>query len=124
VCCCVDALSCSPNAKEIAERGQTNLYLADYRLEAARLCLAEEKTPEARGHYEEAAKRVEDMGYHRRDPEVMLIQAELEFAEGKKAAAKKTLKAAERRINKMGCRRWDIEVERLKELLKKATKAK
>jgi tetratricopeptide (TPR) repeat protein len=115
-------------AKEIAERGQMNLYLADYHLESARLCLAENahseyrisntecrttKFNEARQHYEEAAKRVQDMGYHRRDPEVLLIQAELEMADGKKAAARKTLETAERRIDEMGCHRWDIEVERL-----------
>jgi len=103
-------------AKEIAERGEMNLFLADYHLEAARLCLAQGgRLEEAREHFEEAAKRVEEMGYHRRDPEVLLIQAELELAEGKKAAAKKTLKAAERRINEMGCHRWDIEVERIKD---------
>jgi len=101
-------------AKEIAERGQMNLYMADYHLEAARLCLAQGgRLEEARQHYEQAAKRVKDMGYHRRDPEVLLIQAEIEFAEGKKAAARKTLKAAERRIEEMGCHRWDIEVKRL-----------
>lgn len=101
--------------KEIAERGQMNLYLADYHLEAARLCLAEcKREDEAREHYEKAAKRIESMGYHRRDPEVLLIQAELEIVEGKKVAAKKTLKAAERRVGEMGCHRWDIEAERLK----------
>ncbi len=103
-------------AKEIAERGQMGLHMADYHLEAARLCLAQgERLEEAGAHYEEAAKRVQDMGYHRRDPEVLLIQAELELAEGKKAAARKTLKAAERRINEMGCHRWDIELERIKD---------
>jgi len=97
-------------------------------LEAARLCLAESekdeyrisntecrmtKLKEARTHCEEAAKRVKDMGYHRRDPEVLLIQAEIEIDEGNKQA-KETLKTAERRINEMGCHRWDIELERLR----------
>ena len=91
-----------------------NLWLVDYHLEAARLCLAEgNREAEARQHYEEAAKQVRDMGYHRRDPEVLLIRAELEIQEGKKGAAKKTLKAAEKRINEMGCHRWDIELERI-----------
>jgi len=107
-------------AREIAERGEMNLYMADYHLEAARVCLAEgERIEEAREHYEEAAKQVEDMGYHRRDPEVLLIQAELELNEGNKKQAKETLKTAERRINEMGCHRWDREVERLKELLER-----
>ena len=104
-------------AAEIAERGEMNLYMADYYLESARLCLAEGITEKARENYEEAAKRVEDMGYHRRDPEVLLIQAELEIVEGKQAAAKKTLKATERRIGEMGCHRWDIEVERLQNII-------
>ena len=103
-------------AREIVERGQMNLYMADYHLEAARLCLAEgNHEAEAHEHYEEAAKRVNDMGYHRRDPEVLLIRAELEIVEAKKQAAKKILKKAEERIKEMGCHRWDIEVERLKE---------
>jgi len=106
-------------AKEIAERDQMNLYLADYHLEAARLCLAEGKRiKDAREYLEDARERIGKMEYHRRDPEVLLIQAELELAEGKKPAAKKTLKAAERRINEMGCHRWDIEVERLQSKLK------
>ena len=50
-----------------------NAGAGDYNLEAARLCLAQGRGPEARGHWEEAAKRVKEMGYHRRDPEVMLI---------------------------------------------------
>jgi len=104
--------------KEIAERGQMNLYIADYRLEAARVCLAEgNREAEGREHYEEAAKRVDNMGYHRRDPEILLIQAELELNEGNKKQAKETLKTAERRINEMGCHRWDREVERLRGLI-------
>ena len=112
-------------AREIAERGQMNLYMADYHLEAARLCLTEgNKETEAREHYEEAAKRIKDMGYHRRDPELLLIQAELEINEGDKKSARHTLENAKKRIDEMGCHRWDVEVERLKELLKKATKTK
>jgi len=119
-------------AKEIAERGQMNLYLADYHLEAARLCLAEReqsehpmsntewrmmKLNEARQHLKEARERIETMGYHRRAPEVLLIQAELEINEGNKKQAKETLKTAERRINEMGCHRWDREVKSLQSKL-------
>ena len=104
--------------KEISERGQMNLYMADYHLEAARVCLAQGgKEKEAREHYEEASKRVEDMGYHRRDPEVLLIQAELEINEGdKKKQAKETLEKAKKQIEEMGCHRWDGEVRRLEKL--------
>ena len=102
--------------KEIAERGQMNLYLADFHLESARVCLAEGgNEKEAREHYEEAKKRVDDMGYHRRDPEVLLIQAELEIVEGDKKQAQETLEKAKKRIDEMGCHRWDSEVEILKD---------
>lgn len=105
-------------AKEIAERGEMNLYMADYHLEAARLCLAQGRGPDGREHWKEAKERVEKMGYHRRDPEVMLIEAELEIEEGKKKAAKQTLKKAKECIDKMGCHRWDIELEELQGRLK------
>ena len=103
-------------ALEIAERGKMNLYLADYHLEAARVCLAQGRSPEAREHYEEAAKRVVNMGYHRRDPEVLLIQAELEMIEGNKKSAKETLGKAKKRIDELDCHRWDVEVERIENL--------
>ncbi len=101
-------------AREITERGEMNLYLADYHLEAARVTLAQGRRPEAREHYEEAKKRVEDMGYKRRDPELLLIQAELEIVEGKKEKGKETLSEAKNKIDEMGCHRWNGEVERLK----------
>ena len=102
-------------AKEVAERGEMNLYMADYHLEAARLSLDQgERLKKAREHLEEARERIKKIGYHRRDPEVLLIQAEIEITEGNKKQAKGTLKTAERRINEMGCHRWDIELERLR----------
>ena len=105
-------------AKEITERGQMNLYMADYHLEAARLCLAEgKKIKEAYEHYKEARERVDKMGYHRRDPELLLIQAELELIDGDKKHAQETLVKAKKLIDKMGCHRWDIEVERLQHKL-------
>ncbi|UCE99251.1 MAG: TIR domain-containing protein [Planctomycetota bacterium] len=100
-------------AREIAERGEMGLYLADYHLEAARVCLAQGRSPEAREHWKEAAKRVEEMGYHRRNPEVFLIATELEIVEGNKEKAKETLKEAKKKIDEMGCHRWDIELSRL-----------
>ena len=62
---------------EIAEQGQMNLYLADYHLESARLCLAEGNKEKARQHYKEAKEKVNEMGYHRRDPELKELQAQL-----------------------------------------------
>ncbi len=123
-------------ACEIVTRCAMGLYLVNCCLEYAHLCLAqasasgtqfivpagrhervaassEEILSEAERHLEEAAGRVEKMGYHRRDAEVLLIRAELEFMEGNKAQAKTTLAAAKDRIKEMGCHRWDTEVRRL-----------
>jgi tetratricopeptide (TPR) repeat protein len=146
--------------REIAERGGMNLFLADYHLEAARVCLAEgecegridkgkgrseegkrdkgkgKKTSgslptacrdsgkgrsgdwknKARGHWEEAKERVEKMGYHRRGPEVLLIEAEVLGLSGKKEEGKKRLDTAKARIDEMGFHRWDSEVERISEI--------
>lgn len=74
-------------AREIAERGEMKLFLADYHLEACRLCLAEagdgrtedaeEKRRQARVHLEAAAELVEQTGYHRRDAEVEALRAQI-----------------------------------------------
>jgi tetratricopeptide (TPR) repeat protein len=58
-------------ALEIAELGSMRLYLADYHLEAGRLCLAEKKIPEAKKHFNTAKEMIDNMGYHRRDKEVI-----------------------------------------------------
>jgi len=66
-------------AKEIAERGEMKLYLADYHLEAARLCLAEGgKYADARDHYEKAKALIDQTGYHRRDPELIALKSHLD----------------------------------------------
>ena len=57
-------------AQEIAGRGDMKLFLADYHLEAARLCGAEGKKKEARDHLERAKVLIGETGYHRRDSEV------------------------------------------------------
>jgi hypothetical protein len=46
------------------------LYLADYHLEAGRLCLAEKKKTKAKNHFNIAKEMIKNMGYHRRDQEV------------------------------------------------------
>ncbi len=47
------------------------MHLADYHLEAARLCSEERgKKEETAKHLETAKKMINKMGYHRRDPEV------------------------------------------------------
>jgi len=78
-------------AREIAERGEMKLFLADYHLEACRLHLAEYQNvgthggapqPEkAKEHLEKAAEMIEKMGYGRRKPEVEALRRELEELE-------------------------------------------
>lgn len=58
----------------IAKPGGMRLFEADCHLGYARLELAEKDHKKARGHLGRAKAMIEDMGYHRRDPEV----AELE----------------------------------------------
>lgn len=65
-------------AREIAERGEMKLHLADYHLEAGRLQGARGKWQEAKEHLEKAAKMIEEMGYGRRKPEVEELQKQLQ----------------------------------------------
>ncbi|MGH7597797.1 MAG: hypothetical protein ACREOI_15715 [bacterium] len=68
-------------AREIAERGEMNLHLADYHLEACRLCLAqraEGMAQKAKEHLETASAMIEKMGYGRRKPEVEALRREIE----------------------------------------------
>ncbi|NAS89268.1 hypothetical protein C4E24_05960 [ANME-1 cluster archaeon AG-394-G21] len=61
----------------IAERGEMGLHQADCHLEYARLYLAMRETNKAREHLDIARKMIEQMGYHRRDPEVEELEAML-----------------------------------------------
>ncbi|MBW8040273.1 MAG: hypothetical protein FVQ85_09770 [Planctomycetes bacterium] len=142
-------------AREIAERGEMGLWLADCCLEGARLCLweteeyrisnkegrisklgegkqrivpfggnervemcGEEIIGEGRKYFEKARSEIEEMGYQRRRPEVLLIEAEVLTLEGKKEEGKKRLEKAKARIDEMGCHRWGSEVERIKTVLR------
>ena len=78
---------------------------------------AERPLVAARKHVEKAEGMIKKMGYHRRDPEVLLETAHLEILEGKKDVARKTLARAKKKIKKMGCHRWDIEVRELEKRL-------
>jgi len=86
-------------AKEIAERGEMGLFLADFHLEACRLHLAQQKAgdsfvPEsagaqyispnpknhleaAKGHLKTAKEMINKMGYHRRDPELADLRSQI-----------------------------------------------
>jgi hypothetical protein len=69
--------------REIAERGEMNLHLADYHLEACRLCLAQSeqgakgKVREAKEHLATASAMIEKMGYGRRKPEVEELEKQI-----------------------------------------------
>jgi tetratricopeptide (TPR) repeat protein len=57
-------------ALEIAQLGSMNLFLADYHLEAGKLCFAQGKQTDARKHFTTAKKMMEEMGYGRKLKEV------------------------------------------------------
>jgi tetratricopeptide (TPR) repeat protein len=61
----------------IASRSGMRLHLTDYHLAQARLDLREGRTEKARGHADQAAKLIEQTGYHRRDTELAELQRNL-----------------------------------------------
>jgi len=74
------ALADLEEAREIAERGEMKLYLADYHLEAGRLNIKEQKEnskEQAEEHLAIAKEMIEKMGYGRRKPEVEELQRAL-----------------------------------------------
>ena len=64
-------------AREIAERSEMRLYLADYHLESYRLELAENNSDAARIHLDEAETLIRETGYHRRDSELAALRERL-----------------------------------------------
>jgi len=129
-------------AFEIADRSGMRLYICDILLECSRLIMAMReagKKPDAkqidpgsplaifdaanhpleaaRKHIDKAKELIEQTGYHRRDPEILLETAKLEFIQGNKNAASIILDAAIKKIDEMGCHRWDIDVQDLQEKL-------
>ena len=57
-------------ALEIAQLGDMKLFLADYHLEAGKLCEAQGKQQDAREHFTTAKEMMEEMGYGRKLKEV------------------------------------------------------
>jgi tetratricopeptide (TPR) repeat protein len=57
-------------ALEIAQQGGMNLFLADYHLEAGKLCFAQGKKTDARKHFNTAKEMMVEMGYGRKLKEV------------------------------------------------------
>jgi hypothetical protein len=57
-------------AREIAERGEMKLFLADYYLESARLARSEKNKERMAEHYGQAKALIQKCGYHRRDGEL------------------------------------------------------
>ena len=64
-------------AMTIAERGGMKLHMADCHLEYARLYLAMDKKEDARENLETAKEMIEEMGYHRRDVDVVELEDKL-----------------------------------------------
>ena len=54
-----------------------SLFLTDFHLESARLALAESDPAAAQEHVDKGRQLVAETGYHRRDPEVDEITAQL-----------------------------------------------
>ncbi len=61
----------------IAERGPMRLHMADAQLEWARLRLAQNRVPDARDHLDKARALIDETGYHRRDADVIELEAAL-----------------------------------------------
>jgi len=57
-------------ALEIAQPGSMNLFIADYHLEAGKLCAAQGNQPDARKHFTTAKEMMLEMGYLRKLQEV------------------------------------------------------
>jgi len=129
-------------AHEIATRGGMRLFECDCHLESCRLILAmvqagEKLNPEdlfpdsplalydavnqplaaAQKHLNKAETMVNEMGYHRRDPELLLETAHIQILEGKKDAARQTLAQAKKKIDEMGAHRWEIDLRELNKRL-------
>ena len=68
--------------EKIARRGEMRLHLTDFHLESARLALAESDLPAACEHLDKARQLVNETGYHRRDPDLEEIAAQLAKAAG------------------------------------------
>ena len=68
--------------EKIARRGHMRLHLTDFHLESARLALAGSDPDGAREHLDKARQLVTETGYHRRDPDLDEIAAQLAKAAG------------------------------------------
>jgi len=71
------------------------------------------ETDKAQESWAKAKKMIKAMGYHRRDPEILMIEAQLHLSSKEKDKAREILAKAKELIDKMGMHRWDFEVEEL-----------
>jgi tetratricopeptide (TPR) repeat protein len=112
---------------EIATRSGMRRFECDAHLESFRLTLSmqsaggfvanRDHTSMARNHLTKARVIIEEIGYQRRDPEILLGMASLDLHENQGDQARRNLSKARIRLNEMGCHRWDREVADLEELL-------
>jgi hypothetical protein len=66
-------------------------------------------------HLQIAKTMVDKIGYGRRQPEILLLEAQLHFVRGEREQAGVTLAQAKTLLDKMGIRFWDFEVRRLEQ---------
>jgi tetratricopeptide (TPR) repeat protein len=125
-----DAWKDLEEAFDIADKGEMRLYLTDYHLEAARvindqlsmkdyqMIVLDSRTNLSRdemivymqNHFQKAVELVKETGYHRRDPELLLIEAQLNFVKKNKEKAQKLLGEAKALLNKIEIKIWDWEI--------------
>jgi hypothetical protein len=72
-----------------------------------------EENDKAHKSLDKAANAVEKMGYHLREPEVLLAKLYLQLLEHKKEDAKATFAIIKKIVNEMDFHRLDIEVNKL-----------
>jgi tetratricopeptide (TPR) repeat protein len=97
----------------IATRGGMRLHEADCYLECARLHLNTGEKDKAQENWAKAKSLIQEMSYHRRDPEIHLMEAQLHLNSGERNKARESLTTAKELFNKLDMHRWDYEVKKL-----------
>ena len=86
------------------------LHVTDCHLGNARLALAQEDPATARKELDEAGRLIDETGYHRRDPELLIATTRLNLLDGHRDAARQTLAQAKAKVEEMGYHSLDREL--------------
>jgi hypothetical protein len=89
------ALDDLKEAEQIAVRGRMRLYECDVHLERARLAIILERPGDARQRLERARRLIDETGYHRRDEDVLELDAIVREAEASLPDADDRVEAVE-----------------------------